>query len=166
MSVDAEPALLLSWEDLAAVSRRLADALQARGRPDIVVGVLRGGMVPAVLVAHELGVRALRGLEVTHTVADGTDAAKTARPAVVNTASLGDVDGADVALVDDVAGSGDTLHTAAAQVRTAGAGRVRTLVCVVNEVNWARRGRTDPACVVDHVGMRCQGWVRFPWETR
>lgn len=160
----ADPALILGWDDVAAVTQRLAGALAEQGRPDIVVGVLRGGMVPAVMVAHHMRVRAVRALEVTRTVSEGTDAAKTARPMIGNAASLGSIDGADVVLVDDVAGAGDTLEAAAAEVRSAGAARLRTLVCVVNEVNWALAGRVDSASLIDHLGIRCQGWVRFPWE--
>lgn len=156
----------MTWNDLAAVTERLAIEVAADGGPDVMVGVLRGGMVPTVLIAHQLGVRAVRALEVTRTLADGVDAAKSAEPVVANVGSLGALDGADVVLVDDVAGSGDTLYAAAAQVRLAGPSRLRTLVYAVNEVNWTRRGRTDPSRLIDHLGVRCQGWVRFPWETR
>jgi hypoxanthine phosphoribosyltransferase len=114
------------------------------------------------LAAHRLGLRDVRAVEVVHTVADGVNAAKTAAPTAVNAASLGDLADADVLLVDDVAGTGQTLAATVRLVQLAGAARVRAAVCVVNEDNW-----TDPRSadqVVDYIGTTTRGWVVFPWE--
>ncbi|MEU8781362.1 phosphoribosyltransferase family protein [Streptomyces sp. NPDC048637] len=70
-----------------------------------VVGTMRGGVLPAVWLAHRLGIRDVRTVEVTHTTDDGINAAKTRLPAARNPASLGDLTGLDVLLVDDIAGS-------------------------------------------------------------
>ncbi|RLK58383.1 phosphoribosyltransferase [Actinokineospora cianjurensis] len=163
----ASIALDLSWTELHAAAAELAEAVRVDGPPEVVVGVLRGGMIPAVALAHLLGVRDVRGTAVTHTLADTPGAAKTTRPRVVNPASLGELGGRDVLLVDDVAGSGDTLDTAVELIKAAGARRVRTAVLVVNTVNWAARGRAEaPHATYDYLARTCAGWVRFPWETR
>jgi hypoxanthine phosphoribosyltransferase len=154
----------LGWQRITAITDRLGGLVADDGLPDVVVGVLQGGMIPAVLLAHAAGLRAVRALDVTHTAADGRDAAKTERPRVRNVGSLGDLRGRDVLVVDDVAGSGDTLAAAVDLVAGAGAGRVRTLVCVVNETNWRAAGNRDPGEVLTYLGGCCQGWVSFPWE--
>lgn len=154
-------ALDLDWSTLAGLTTTLAAAVANDGRPEVIVGVLRGGAVPAVLAAHQLGLRAVRSVEITHTTLDGPNAAKTSRPQLANPASLGEVAGLDVLVVDDVAGSGDTLAAARALVQDAGAIRVRTAVCVLNELNWTTDQRLP-----SYVGTRCRGWVRFPWESR
>lgn len=155
----------LDWAQFTALVTRLASDVGPQ-RPDVVVGILRGGMIPAVLLAHRLGLRTVRAVEITHTTTDGPNATKTARPAVVNPVSLGDLTGRDVLIVDDVAGSGDTLAVAVEQAATAGAGRVRTAVCVVNELNWRSANDRDPHQTLTYVGVCCRGWVRFPWETQ
>lgn len=145
---------------------RLAEAVATDGYPDVVVGVLRGGMIPAVLIAHACGLRDVRAVQVTHTTADGANAEKTAVPIVSNAGSLGDLAGRDVLIVDDVAGSGQTILTAKELVESAGAARVRVLACALNQVNWLRATHSDPGDVLTYIGGRYRGWVVFPWETR
>lgn len=154
----------LDWPELTALVSVLAARVTDDGIPDAVVGVLRGGIVPAVLVAHRWGVRDVRAVEITHTTAEGVNAGKTASPVLVNPASLGEVAGLDVLIVDDVAGSGQTLAAAVDLAVAAEAHRVRTAVCVVNELNWRPANDRSPREALTYVGVACQGWVRFPWE--
>ncbi|MGH3811023.1 MAG: phosphoribosyltransferase [Pseudonocardiaceae bacterium] len=158
------PGVVLDWADLVEVTGLLSRLVAADGVPDVVVGILRGGLVPAVLVAHTLGLRDVRGIDVTHTAMEGVDADKMPHPAVRNPASLGDLTGLDTLVVDDVAGSGASVAATTELVRAAGAAKIRTAVCVVNEINWFRNTDGDPGAVLTYIGRRCQGWVVFPWE--
>ncbi len=165
--MDADRAgVALDWPTVIRLAARLAAVIAGDGPPQVLVGVLRGGMIPAVILAHMLGLRTVRAVEVTHTTADGVDAAKTAVPVVVRPDTLGDLAGLDVLIVDDIAGTGDTMTTTAALVRRAGARRVRTVACVVNETNWRRARTQQPGEVLTYVGTVVQGWVIFPWETQ
>jgi uncharacterized protein len=163
ISVAGEP-VVLDWVALAAIAERVAGLARAGGVPDVVVGVARNGLVPAVIICHALGVRDLRSVHVTRTVADGADAGKTPEPVHRNIASLGDLTGADVLIVDDIAGSGATLRDVAGLVRAQGPATVRTAACVVNRANW--RDHSDPHQVVTYIGATVDRWVIFPWETR
>lgn len=158
--------LELDWPQFTALVTGLADDVSEDGLPDVVVGILRGGMVPAVLLAHQVGLRTVRAVEITHTTADIPNAGKTTRPVLVNSVSLGDLTGLDVLIVDDVAGGGQTLAAAQQLAVTAGARRARTAVCVVNERNWRSANGREPHQALTYVGVCCQGWVRFPWETQ
>lgn len=129
-----------------------------------MVGILRGGMIPAVRLAHLMGIRSVRAVEVTATLSDAIGSPKNSQPVIVNAASLGDVAGRDVLIVDDVAGSGRTIATCSALARLAGPARVRTAALTVNTVNWYRRQNTPPQEAIDYVGRVCRGWVIFPWE--
>jgi hypoxanthine phosphoribosyltransferase len=73
---------VLPWLARTQITSALGERVRVDGHPEVLVGVLRGGMVPAVLLAHALGLRAVRAVEVTHTTAEGAGAAKSARPAV------------------------------------------------------------------------------------
>ena len=161
---DVQPHTVLSWEQFTEVTHVQSRRIRRDGVPEVVVGVLRGGMVPAVVLAHCLGCRTIRGVEVVATLSDEMNAAKLDRPQVLNPASLGVLEGADVLVVDDVAGSGQTCVTAADLVNCAGAARVRTAVTVVNLLNW--RLPTSPVRTFTYVGIEHEGWVVFPWETR
>jgi hypoxanthine phosphoribosyltransferase len=161
VAADLAPTLL-PWNDLVTITTRLAERIRLDGRPDVLVGVLRGGLVPAVLLAHALGCRSVRAVEVIHTTRDGVDAAKTIEPHITNPASLGDLHNLDVLLVDDIAGTGDTIHTTAGLVAACGARRVRTAVCAVNAANWRRPH--PPTSQLTYIGTTDRGWVIFPWE--
>lgn len=154
----------LSWFAVEAQARCLAEAASEDRAPDCVVGVLRGGAIPAVLVAHLLRVRDLRTVEVTHTLHDGIDAPKSPQVRVGNPSTLGDLTGLDVLIVDDVAGTGHTVRATAALASHAGAARVRTAVCVSNQANL------DPDLsrseVPTYTALTTRGWVVFPWEAQ
>ena len=149
---------LLSWADIDSACGRLAGAIRGGGLPDVVVGISRGGLVPAVLVSHQLGLRDLRTLAIIRTCSDTVGAAKLPTPAVRYPASLGSLQDLDVLVVDDVAGSGETIAAAAGMATSMRAKRARTAVCVVNDANWV--GGTLP----DHVAIHARRWVIFPWE--
>ncbi|MGH3834230.1 MAG: phosphoribosyltransferase [Pseudonocardiaceae bacterium] len=162
---DSEIALDLDWAHLDRLITVVAEHVREDGVPDLVVGILRGGMVPAVMLAHRLGVRSVRGVEVTHTTVDGPNGPKYLHPVITNPDSLGAFAGADVLLVDDVVGSGDTAETAAGLL-SGTAGCVRRAVVVINVVNWHAANTCAPHEVHDYIGTTCAGWVRFPWEVR
>ena len=152
----------LTWPQMQELVGQVADWAGRDGPPQTVVAVLRGGAVPAVWLSHRLGLRDVRAVEVVHTVDDSVHAAKIPEPAAVNPASLGDLSGRDVLVVDDVAGTGQTIAAAARLAVQAGAARLRTAVCVVNEDNWA--GPLPAEDVVTYIGAAARGWVVFPWE--
>ncbi|MEV0003433.1 phosphoribosyltransferase family protein [Micromonospora sp. NPDC050980] len=161
VAVDQTP-IILSWADVAETVDVIAGQVRDDRLPDVLVGVLRGGLVPAVLLSHGLGVREMRAVEVVHTLDDSVNADKSGTPQVVNPATLGDLTGMDVLLVDDIAGSGDTLVCTVGLLQAAGAKRVRSAVLTVNRANWRRPQR--PADVVTYLGHQVGTWVIFPWE--
>ncbi|MFI6287643.1 phosphoribosyltransferase [Streptomyces sp. NPDC051018] len=156
----------LAWGGIEAIVRELVVRAAGDGMPETVVGIMRGGMIPAVMIAHQLGIRDVRTIEVTHTATDGVNAAKTSAPAYKNPASLGDLAGRDVLLIDDIAGSGATLERTRRMVQALGVRRLRTAVLTVNLANWqAPKAPKAPKERIDYVGEHTDTWVIFPWET-
>jgi hypothetical protein len=154
-SVEAD---VLTWDDIEAACARLAGEIRGGGLPDVVVGVSRGGLVPAVLVSHLLGLRDLRPVSITRTRSDKAGAAKLPAPAIGSLAPLGHLEGLDVLVIDDVAGSGQTIAAASGLAMSMKVRRARTAVCVVNDANWG--GGPFP----DHVAIHASRWIIFPWE--
>jgi hypoxanthine phosphoribosyltransferase len=149
----------MKWPDIQMVATSLAAAIIDDGAPEVIVGITRGGLIPAVMLSHHLGVRDLRTVTITHTETDDVNAAKTATPVVSQPDSLGDLTGRDVLLVDDIAGTGDTLTGALALLTERGSASIRTAVLRVNTANWQNDNQPP-----SYAGLKQQGWVVFPWE--
>jgi hypoxanthine phosphoribosyltransferase len=155
MCVDAD---ILSWDDISSACTLIAEEVTDGSPPDVVVGIARGGLVPAVMIAHLLGLRDLRHVCLTRTAGDQINAPKRPIATACGPDSLGDLHGRSVLIIDDVAGSGETIEAATRLVGSLRPTRIRTAVCVVNDGNW--RGSHLP----DHVAIRSHRWVVFPWE--
>ncbi|MEU1824103.1 phosphoribosyltransferase family protein [Streptomyces abikoensis] len=153
----------LTWGGIEEIVCDLAVRADGDGKPETIVGIMRGGMIPAVMIAHRLGIRDVRTIEVTHTATDGVNAVKTSVPAHTNPASLGDLAGRDVLLVDDIAGSGATLERTRRMVEALGVRQLRAAALTVNLANWT--ATEAPEQRIDYVGERTDTWVIFPWET-
>ena len=150
---------VVTWSDVQIMVKDLALVVALDGPPQIIVGIARGGLIPAVMIAHVLGVRDLRTVAITHTNSDAVNAAKTLEPLVARPGSLGNLDDQDVLLVDDIAGTGDTLAAARALLVERHPARIRSGVLWLNVANW-RFTHAEPT----YVGERDRGWVVFPWE--
>lgn len=98
----------LTWELFGNASRELSQQLMDSGwKPDLIVGVARGGLIPAGAVGYAVGIKAMGAINVEFY----TDIGQTLpEPMILNpqldTESLR---GKRVLVVDDVADSGKTL---------------------------------------------------------
>lgn len=153
----------LSWEQLSEIIRASARVIQADGKPDLLLPISRGGLVPAVLLSHLLQVRELTPILATRTTGDQPLATKQ------------DVDVAymppkhclrkrDALIVDDVIGSGETLTTIHGLVKEAQPTRLRSFVCARNTRTLHGHNWNQIRPFVNHVGYEVDGWIIFPWE--
>lgn len=143
-----EPELApVSHGQLIADVHALAAAIEAGGwRPDHIVGIPRGGLVPAVYLSHRTGIPLLA-------IDPGADVSTLARIAG---------EGRRVLLIDDVNDSGLTIATLRRRLaeERADARQARFAVLLDNVRSGERveyRART-----VDR--SRDKRWFVFPWE--
>jgi hypoxanthine phosphoribosyltransferase len=143
----------MTWEDLGTGARALAEAMHADGyRPDLVLGIARGGLLIAGALAYALGVKntATIGVEF-YTGIDERLELPIVLPPVPDLVDLGL---SRVVIADDVADTGATLEL----VRDFCAGRVaEARVAVLYE-----KPRSTIAC--DYVWRRTDRWITFPWS--
>jgi len=139
----------LTWQDIDRCVRVLASKVKAY-RPDVVIGIARGGLIPAVMLSHLLRtefdfVRILFYTDIEKHLE---------RPLLLKPVTIR-LQNKRVLIVDDVVDTGKTMQVAIEHVRHCGAMDVRTAALCCK----TRTLRTPDYYVefVDH-------WVVFPWE--
>jgi hypoxanthine phosphoribosyltransferase len=141
----------ISWDGFHSLARQLAEGL-ATYEPEAIVGVARAGLFPATAIACMLR----RELYPTRLTRRLNDEVIHDTPVWI-TPVPPEVTGKIVAVVDDIADSGETLSMVAEAVSEAGARKVVT-ACLVSH-SWA-----DPP--PDLTPMVSDALVLFPWDQR
>jgi xanthine phosphoribosyltransferase len=143
----------VSWDQFHRDSRALAWRLHDAGPFNAIVCVTRGGLVPAAVVARELGVRLIETVCIasyTHTSQGTLQVLKDIAPSIVSSSGG---EGAGVLIVDDLVDTGQTAkvvrallpraHFAAVYAKPMGRPMVDTFITEVSQDTW----------------------IYFPWDT-
>ena len=148
------PREVLTYEAFGTGVRELARAVADSGfTPDVVLGIARGGLIPAGALAYALDTKNLFTLSVEFYT--GVDTRLDVPVMLPPFLDAHDLDDATVLIVDDVADTGRTLELVhrfcaghVAQARTA----------VLYE---------KPQSVIksDYVWRYTDRWINFPWST-
>jgi len=147
--------LHMGWEELGAGARVLAEQVAGDGyRPDIILGIARGGLLVAGALSYALGVKNTFTMNVEfYTGVDERLEMPMILPPVPDLVDLAE---ASVLIADDVADTGQTL----ALVKDFLAGRVAEVrACVLFE-----KPRSAVRC--EYVWRRTDRWIVFPWSAR
>lgn len=144
---------VLTWERFGEATYALAEAVHADGyRPDIVLAVARGGLLPAGAMAYLLGVKNVFTMNVEfYTGVNRRLPMPVMLPPILDAV---DIKGARVLVVDDIADTGRTLDL----VMDFCQDHVEEVRCAVL---YAK-----PASVVrcDYVWAHADAWITFPWD--
>src|ERR1700712_4745566 len=146
---------IMSWEQLGEASRQLAEAVVESGyRPDIVLAIARGGLLPGGAVAYALGVKNSCAMNVEfYTDVDQRLEIPLILPPAPELIDLGD---SQMLIVDDVADTGRTLEVV--QSFCAGkVGEVRTAVLYEKSHSLVK---------CDYIWRRTDRWIDFPWSAQ
>ena len=130
--------------------------VRAAGRvPEAIVGLTRGGWVPARMIADHLGVKRLLALQTAHW---GVTATKDGHAALTERLS-GSVDRATVLVVDDITDTGESLALAVEHIRTDGRpSRLESATCL-----HIAHSKFAPTYFAEEVPADHWVWVVFPW---
>lgn len=146
---------VLTWETFGVAARELAQQVYDSGfRPDVVVAIARGGLVPGGAVAYALGTKGVGTLNVEFY----TDIGQTLEdprvlPPLMDTS---DLPGAHVLVVDDVADSGRTLALVMEMLAAKGA-EARSAVLFTKARSIVRP---------DYSWKDTDLWITFPWSAQ
>jgi hypoxanthine phosphoribosyltransferase len=145
----------LDWRSLGQLLEEIAEQIAAANfLPDIVVGIARGGLIPATYLANVFAVADLRAMSVLRNSSDTVYSAKQ-QPQIVWKSWDSALTGRLVLLVDDVSGQGRTFEAAVEALKQDGTEFVRTAV-----ITKMAHSAFEP----DFTGITLDDWIVFPWE--
>ena len=143
----------MAWDDLGVGGRELAQAVYDDGyRPDMVLGIARGGLLVAGAIGYALGVKNTFTMNVEfYTGIDERLEVPMILPPVPDLVDFADF---KVLVADDVADTGATLKL----VQEFCAGKVAEVRCAV----LYEKPRSIVKC--EYVWRRTDRWITFPWS--
>ncbi len=139
----------MGWHEFEKAIGALANTLRRRYDPDVIVGVARGGLFPAVRLSHLMGDKTLRIIHVKYY--KGV-ALRRKKPELL--ADVGRLKG-KVLVVDDVADTGTTLEFVAKHIKRKGAKDVRVATIAMKPHSTFKP---------DFFVFETDKWIVFPWE--
>lgn len=148
--------LVLSWEELnghvESLAQQINDLPEAQ-RPDAILAISRGGLVPGAMLAYRLGIR-----DLLIAVAEHYDAAgRRPAPTIARMPADESLNGRSILIVDEVWESGRTLALVAERARSTGA-HVRTAV-----VHY-KPGKSEVPGAPDFFAALADGWITYPYK--
>jgi uncharacterized protein len=145
-----------SWADIERWADHLAGRIRSAGSvPETIVGLTRGGWVPARLLSDRLGVRRLVSLRAQHW---GVTATRDGTAALTEGLS-GPVAGESVLVVDDITDTGESLRLAVDHVTRAKPRRVESAALL-----HIAGATIVPTYFAEEIRRNEWAWIVFPWN--
>lgn len=146
---------VLTWPAFGDATTELATSIARSGyRPGIILGIARGGLLPAASMAYALNVKNVFMMSVEfYTGIDQRLDFPVMLPPLLDAV---DIKGAQLLVVDDVADTGGTLKL----VKEFCAEHVADVRCAV----LFEKPRSLVKC--EYVWKRTDRWVNFPWSSQ
>lgn len=140
----------IDWEEYGRLTETLANRIISSSLQfDLVIGIARGGIPLAMVLADRLGVK----LDIVNVKSYiGINMRKA--PTIVSTLTE-NIAGKRILLVDDLVDNGDTMQTVISYLMKQGPADVKT--AVLFKKPWSR---TEPDFYLELV----ESWIVFPWE--
>jgi hypoxanthine phosphoribosyltransferase len=140
----------IDWETYGGLVARLTEKVRSSGKKfDLIVGIARGGIPVAMVIADQLGVK----IDIIN-VKSYTGISKRSKPRIISTLTE-NVKRKRVLVVDDLIDEGDTMDTVIDYLRRQGVRQLDT--AVLFKKPWSR---FDPEFYLEVL----EKWVVFPWE--
>jgi uncharacterized protein len=143
-----------TWNQIYDMLLSLAQKIQSQNyRPDIIVGIARGGLVPARILTDLLETPQLDFIQVEFY----TDIQQTLQKPILKKTLTTQVSCKKTLIVDDIADTGESLKLAKTHLQQQGASQIKTVTLYQKP-----QSITTP----DFYEKQTTNWVVFPWEPK
>ena len=153
MSADCFECEVMDWNLFYSLARKVTKKINGSSyKPDLIVGLARGGWVLARILCDLIGVKDLVSLKVEHW---GVTATPDGKAKLKYTFKV-DLDGKKVLIVDDITDTGESMIVSVEYIKSLNPSEVRTA---------ALRHITSSKFMPDYFGEEISWrWVIFPWN--
>ena len=153
MAAECFECQIMDWNLFYKLARQVADKINISGyKPDIIIGLARGGWVLARVICDFVGVKDLFSLKVEHWGVTATPDGKAKLKYPLNV----DLTGKKVLVVDDITDTGESMRVTIDYLNSLKPSEVRTAT-----LQHITSAKFKP----DYVGEEIQWrWVIFPWN--
>ena len=145
---------IVTFREVHDMVRKVADEVKTSGyAPTTVVGLARGGWVPARLMCDFLGITDLVSLKVEHWLQTG----KTKDECTIKYPLTGDFAGKRILIVDDIADTGKSLITSTDYLKCLNPREIRT-----STMQYIPQSKFKPDYFSEEV--KVWTWFIYPWN--
>jgi hypoxanthine phosphoribosyltransferase/molybdopterin converting factor small subunit len=142
----------VTWNDIEKYSNMIAEKISEDGYiVDTVIGIMRGGVIPARIIADYLGVRNMGIIEVMFYQRPG----ETRHKPVIRQPLTLDISDKNILIVDDVSDTGKSLQVALSAIALYGPSQIKTATLYIKP--WT-------TFIPDYYAASATKWIVFPWE--
>jgi hypoxanthine phosphoribosyltransferase len=153
MAIESEYEVL-SWNQIYDMLQVQAQKIQScHYKPDIIVGVARGGLVPARILMDLLETRDFAIIQIEYYQGINQPGTQPILKQCLNT----DLSGKKALLVDDVSDGGNSLQLAKKHLQEKGAEEVKIATLYI---------KPQTITLSDYFGKKTNCWIVFPWEIK
>jgi len=152
MSAPQNKSFPVSWDQFHRDSRALAWRLNAEGPFDAIVCITRGGLVPAAIIARELGIRVIESVSVASYDNKDQGELKVLKPVAENILAIDASEDGKILIIDDLVDTGKTGRAVQAMLPNAHFATVYAKPLARDLVN----------SFVTEVSQ--DTWIYFPWD--
>lgn len=140
-----------SWNTINEMISKLTQTIKKSGfKPDILVGVSRGGLIPVAILSDRLGIESdIVRVKYYSGVKETNERPEIIQPILSNLSEK------KVLVIDDVADKGHSLQLVKKYVQEKGAKEVR--LCTLHYKPWSV---VKPEYFVEET----EAWIIYPWE--
>ena len=141
----------VSFEEFKSSCKSLAGQVKKdRFKPDFIIGIAKGGWVPARFMGDYLGVDCVASIGCSSYHGQS----KTKKPEITEKLGL-DIKGLEVLVVDDIADSGESLEAAKQYLLALNPKKLKFAT-----LHYKQHSKFKP----DYYAEETSAWIVYPWE--
>ena len=146
---------LVSWNDIEEWCKKLRDKIIDSYKPDIIVALSRGGLVPGRILSDMLWIKDIVALKTEHW---GVTATRDGKATLKDPGSL-NLSGKNVLIIDDITDTGQSMKLAYDFVSKQKPESLKTAVML--HIN---RSSFKPDYYASEIDQKDWTWFIFPWN--